>query len=461
MGIRNKERRRAKHQRREARNRQRDAWAGQHLGGSVGPPPELAVDLLLMGAAHAGCEGRDARAEVAELADREAGPRWCALVTERARLVLTEHVVSALGEGWEPRDVHAVLRRKVSSAAAGLSVAVLPQAVRVRGPDRARASRWEAQVAELASEARPLDVAAASWEDDIAAAVAAIGYLAHLGSLPDLFWPTRRPLPAGVDAGLLDRARALLAKAESTAFEEEADAFLSKAQELMTRHNLDRAALEEPEGGVDGVEARRCWLDDPYLKQKGYLLAVVAQANRCRTVSVDEYGFVTIFGHPDDISATEALFTSLLVHATKQMTTAGRPPHLAKVLEPENLFSQAMSGPEAAEQVRDLLAAIGRPSSSRPSYRRSFLIAYANQIGTRLREAALAATEAAVQSSGGALLPVLASRERGVDEAVAKMFPETSKVEFSVTDRAGWAAGRAAADLAELSLSPRLASARS
>ena len=460
MGIRNKERRRAKHQRREARNRQRNAWAGQYFGGPVGPPPELAVDVLLMGAAHAGCEGRDVRAEVAELADREAGPGWCALVTERARLALVEHVVSALGEGWEPRDVHAVLRRKVSLAAAGLSVAVLPQAVRERGPDRARASRWEAQSADLASDGRPLDVASASWEDDIAAAVTAIGYLAHLSPLPDLFWPARHPLPAGVDPGLLDRARALLAKAESTAFEEEADAFLAKAQELMTRHNLDRAALEEPGEGVDGVEARRCWLDDPYLKQKGYLLAVVAQANRCRTVSVEEYGFVTMFGHPDDISATEALFTSLLVHATKQMTSAGRLGRPAKGFELENLFSQAMSGPEATEQLRDFLAAMGRPKPSRPSYRRSFLIAYANQIGTRLRGAALAATEAAVQSTGGALLPVLANRERGVDEAVAKMFPETSKVEFSVTDGAGWAAGRAAADFAELSLSPMLASSR-
>jgi hypothetical protein len=459
MGTRNKERRRAKHQRREARNRQRNAWAGQRFGGSFGLPPELAVDVLVIGAAHAGCEGRDARAEVAKLADRKAGPGWCALVTQRARLALVENVVSALHGGWEPRDVHAVVRRKVSLAAAALTTAVLPEAVRERRPDGSRASRWEAQLADLAPDGHPLDVASATWEDDMAAAVAAIGYLAHLGSLPDLFWPTRRPLPAGVGPGLLDRARALLAKAESTAFEEEADAFLAKAQELMTRHNLDRAALEEPGEGVEGVEARRCWLDDPYLKQKGYLLAVVAQANRCKTVAVEEYGFVTIFGHPDDISATEALFTSLLAHATKQMTSAGRPGRPARAFELENLFSQAGSGPEPNEQLREFL--LGRPSSSRPSYRRSFLIAYANRIGTRLREAALAATEAAVQSSAGALLPVLANRERGVDEAVRKMFPETSPLELSVTDRAGWAAGQAAADLAELSLSPVLTRARS
>src|SRR5579875_100789 len=460
MGTRNKERRRAKHLRREARARQRSAWAGQHFGGSVGPPPELAVDMLVLSAAHARCEGRDARAEVAELADRRAGQGWCALVAQRARLALVDNVVSALREGWEPRDVYALLRRKVSVSAANLTAAVLAQAVAERRPDGYRASRWEAQLGELAADGRPLDITSDSWEDDLSAALAATGYLAHVAPLPELFWPTRRPLPPGVGPGLLDRARALLAKAESTDFEEEAEAFLAKAQELMTRHNLDRAALEEPGEGVEGVEARRCWLDDPYLKQKSYLLAVVAQANRCRTVSVEEYGFVTIFGHPDDISATEALFTSLLVHATTQLTSPRRQPRPPEALEPENLFSQAASGPGLAEQPGEQLGAMTRPSSSRPSYRRSFLIAYANRIGARLREAAMAATQAAVKSTSGALLPVLANRERGVDEAVRKMFPKTSTLEFSVTDRAGWAAGRAAADLAELCLSPVLSSAR-
>ncbi len=460
MGIRNRQRRRAKHQRREARSRERGTWAGEHIGGRGGPSPAALVDLLVLDAAHAGCEGRDPRPLVAELADQAAGPGWCSLVTERVRAALVAHLATALGGGWEPRDVHAVLRRKVSLPAANLSVALLPEAVRERRPGTDRAQRWELQLANIASEGRCLGTASASWADDIAAGVAAIGYLAHLMSLPDLFWPARRPLPADVAPGLLERARALLAKAESTAYEQEADAFLAKAQELMARYNLDRAALEEPGQGVGGIEARRCWLDDPYLKQKGYLLAVVAQANRCRTVAVDQYGFVTVFGHPDDISATEALFTSLLVHATKQMALPARLGAPEPAFEPGSLFSQAAAGPGLAEQPGEQLGAMTRPSSSRPSYRRSFLIAYANRIGARLREAATAATEAAVQSSGGALLPVLAGRERGVEEAVRKMFPETATTEFSVTDREGWAAGRAAADLAELSLSPKLVGPR-
>ena len=37
---------------------------------------------------------------------------------------------------------------------------------------------------------------------------------------------------------MLERVRALLAKAESTTFPEEADALTAKAQQLMTRHAL-------------------------------------------------------------------------------------------------------------------------------------------------------------------------------------------------------------------------------
>jgi hypothetical protein len=392
--------------------------------------------MMLMDAAHASCERRDAASVLTELTDRGAGPAWCALVTARVATALIDPLTAALSAGWEPRDISAVLRRKVGVSASDLVAAILPEALRSRRTDTVRAARWEAQVSELTADARRLGTASPTWDADICSAVAALGFLSHLGALPDLTSPTQRlGARPDLDPSLLDKVRALLAKAEATAFEEESDAFLSKAQELMTRHNLDRAVLHEAEqGGVVGIETRRCWLDDPYLRQKGFLLAVVAGANRCRSVSLYEYGFVTLFGHPDDLSTVEMLFTALLVHATKQMTLSGRAPEM---------------WPPGA----------GKRDASRPSYRRSFLLAYASRIGARLREAAASATDAAVESIGNSLLPVLAERERGVDEALRKMFPNTTKAEFSITDGAGWAAGQAAADLADLSWQPKLAGA--
>jgi hypothetical protein len=340
--------------------------------------------------------------------------------------------------------------------------AVLPEALRSHRPDTVREARWEAQVSELASDARRLATASPTWEADICTAVTALGFLSHLGALPELTSPTKRSgARADLDPSLLGKVRALLAKAEATAFEEESDAFLSKAQELMTRHNLDRAVLLEAEqGGGAGIEAHRCWLDDPYLKQKGFLLAVVARANRCRSVSLYEYGFVTLFGHPDDLSAAEMLFTALLVHATKHMTLPARARLTVAAVArpiPRDTPPDATAPDRQATEMGALSTAAR--DASWPSYRRSFLLAYASRIGARLREAAASATGAAVESIGNSLLPVLAERERGVGEALRKMFPNTTKAEFSITDAAGWAAGQAAADLADLSWQPKLVGA--
>jgi hypothetical protein len=402
------------------------------------------VDALVVGAAYG--EGDGAASSLACLVDGEAGPAWCELVTARVSLALVEHVTLVLEQGWEPLDISAVLRRRAGVAAAGLAEEALPEACARADACGPRSERWESQLADLVLGARPLSASAPDRARDVGAAVAAIGVMARLGPLPDLATAgaSQVRLP-GLDQAVLEKVRALLAKAEATTFDEEADAFFVKAQELMARHNLDRAVVDGAgEPGAVTVEARRCWLDDPYLKQKAYLLAVVARANRCRSVSVYEYGFVTLFGHPDDLSVTEMLFTALLVHATKHMTLPLRSQGGQRTLL-DGLPSDQV--PEAP----------GRPRASCPSYRRSFLLSYAERIGHRFAEAASAATQAAVRSSGEALLPVLASRERHVEEALQEMFPETKSTEYAVTDYEGWAAGRAAADLADLTLRSELA----
>jgi len=49
-----------------------------------------------------------------------------------------------------------------------------------------------------------------------------------------------------------------------------------------------------------------------------------------------------------------------------------------------------------------------------------------------------------------ALVPVLADRNDAVESACADAFPRTVRRSISVSNAAGWAAGRAAADLASL-----------
>jgi uncharacterized protein DUF2786 len=219
---------------------------------------------------------------------------------------------------------------------------------------------------------------------------------------------------------LLARVRGLLNKAESTEFPEEAEALTAKAQELMARYAIDRAALEDP--APSAVEIRRLKVDDPYARAKVVLLQTVADANRCRSVWHAYEGLCSVFGSSHELDTTELLYTSLLTQATTAMLAAGADGHHART----------------------------------PSFRRAFLLAYARRIGERLRASVEAEVDAGVARHGESLLPVLARRRQAVDEAIEAAFPRISSFSARTSNGRGWMAGRAAADLADLAAGGRL-----
>jgi hypothetical protein len=191
----------------------------------------------------------------------------------------------------------------------------------------------------------------------------------------------------------------------------------------MTRHAIERTLADAAEPAQRTPVVRRLWLDAPYTSAKAMLVGAVARSNHCSSVRIVGFDFVTLVGFERDLAGVELLSTSLLVQATRAMTASG--------------------------------AQVGRYGQSRTrSFRRSFLIAYATRIGERLRESAAGAESAADAESGGALVPVLAARDGAVDDAVAAMFPELTHTRVSVSNAAGWGAGRAAADLARFDAYP-------
>lgn len=220
-----------------------------------------------------------------------------------------------------------------------------------------------------------------------------------------------------VDAAVLERVRALLAKAESTTFHAEAEALSAKAHQLMARHAIDRAMVLR--GDDDGVGSRRIGIDDPYAVAKVQLLAQVADACNCRAIWSEPFALVTVFGHAADLDTVELLHTSLLVQATTAMLAAG------------------------ADRA-------GHRSRSR-GFRSSFLLAYAHRVGERLRQVTAATVAEAASDHGDALLPVLASRIDAVEAAVREACPHLVTRRTSIADDAGWAAGTAAASHADLS----------
>lgn len=255
--------------------------------------------------------------------------------------------------------------------------------------------------------------------------------LALLWELPEL--PATLPPPGStlgaatggssrLDPRMTARVRALLAKAESTTFEDEAEAFTAKAQELIARHAIDEALLHEVDD-VGDPSVRRLVVDDPYADAKASLIASVARANRCRVVYSPDFGWVTAIAYDHDLDAVELLATSLLTQATAAMTRHG--------------------------PVRD---ASGR--SRTRSFRRSFLFGFGHRIGERLLTATDQEVAASVSTEAGEgrLLPVLAAREDRLDEAQAAAFPDLVSHRTTISNGSGWRAGKAAAELADLDL---------
>jgi Protein of unknown function (DUF2786) len=432
MGTKNRERRRVKQSKRRKQQRERASWqeTNPDARGLQGPADaDEMADELILAAAHADCEGFDHATHLPSLIEILAqgmgleGGRD--LVAGRLGSLVQSAIARVLDSGWAPHEISRVVRRQAGATAASIMAGSLAEVTSRRHPG----GHSPESATRQAKRVRKLDPASPSWKADLATTIAAFCVLEHLPVLRDLggIRSRTRNVRSHEEERTFTRIRGLLTKAESSDYSEESDAFMAKAQELMTRYCIDRTMVEADaeEDGIQQVDARRVWLEDPYIEAKALLLANVASANRARAVVDPVFGFSTLVGHPEDLDATDLLFTSLLVQAMGRITALGKDPTFGR-------------------------------RSRKPSYRRSFFVGYAGRIGSRLREANEAATVAADHAFGNCLLPVLARREEQLDAAVGTLFGELEELKFSLTDVAGWAAGTAAADMAELAVREKL-----
>jgi len=362
---------------------------------------------------------------------------------------LVDIVDRALEAGWQPIDLVHATKRKFSQRTSRLVVAcVAVHSRRQSAADRAPAD-WLDQLHTLGvyhrargtivggaaepvptwarqEKVHPDDVAPTAG--DVLVFLRSLRHLQQIGPLPSQ-WPASnkgtgggRPTattPQGeVEPKLLNRVRALLAKAESTAFEAEAEAFTAKAQQLMTQHSIDVAMLAAATalGARRGVVVRRVHIDDPYADEKSVFLAAIARVNAVRCVWSPEAGFSTLIGFPVDVQLSDLLFTSLLVQATR-------------------------SSAEATAHDRRLRTA---------AFRRAFMVAFADRVAERLDQSRRQATVDAGQHYGEGMLPVLAKREAEVDEVYREVFPKVVTRKARSYDAHGWHAGRAAGDRADI-----------
>ncbi|GAA2140692.1 DUF2786 domain-containing protein [Glycomyces algeriensis] len=333
--------------------------------------------------------------------------------------------------GWMPREALSALRKSLSPEAVRAG-AVMMRGQLARYRDMQLSDRWNVQREELAAIAPFAGVAKASaglgrW-DRIVLWGAVLEALDFLSGLPKI--PKVEPLPGDLlithglgvaeSSRVYEKIRALLAKAESTDSDAEAEAFTAKAQQLIARHSINEALLSEAGQGKRDPEALRVIIERPYEQPKSELLAQIADANHCRSVYWPDGGFTTLIGDRADLRSVELLFNSLLVQATAAMTRVG-----------------SVSAKRGKSQTR--------------SFRQSFLASFAMRIGERLRESAEDTAREYTEETGTDLVPVMRQRDQRVDSRTEELFP---RLKFGrgtrITNYEGHIAGLAAADAARL-----------
>jgi hypothetical protein len=244
---------------------------------------------------------------------------------------------------------------------------------------------------------------------------------------------------------VLDKIGKLLAQAEGTTNEHEAEAFVSRAQELATHYAVDlelaraRQAERRLRAQEDAVEQRTLHVGERGRRgnrQLVMLYVVVAAANDVLVNVAHDSTFVIGFGYAEDLEVVERLWASL---ATQMAGAAGR---------------RLRAGEHRAAGV----AAV--------SWRLSFYDGWLHAVQQRLEQARARALAAPVaEAGGGTVSGALVLRAKA--ERVKEFHDRASQARGSwrgATDRqvhrGAWRAGEAdgrTARLGEPEIAPRRA----
>jgi hypothetical protein len=236
-----------------------------------------------------------------------------------------------------------------------------------------------------------------------------------------------------VDISKLEKIRALLDKAESTAdlFPAEAEALTAKAIELMERYRIDEAMIADARPSQDRGEIIEKTVfagSGPYVNARVMLADSIARNHSVRLLIGGGYRGKTLYfiGYETDVALTEMLYTSLLVQATRALgsseTRASKPSHVHGT-----------------------------------SFCRSFLLAFAETIGMRLNSASRR-VEGEERSDGRSVALVLADRKTAVDEDVLRRYGKL-RPSAPITAGSSWEgayAGARAAQKADLGTDRRV-----
>lgn len=322
--------------------------------------------------------------------------------------VITDAVVEAAQRGWTPEDLRHLLGPRINHYIAASHHRVAP----VVG--EAMRQCWRRQT----YPALGMKLSAADIEE----------MLSILFGLPPLrdenILTDMEALDSSVSAGpedahqkIREKVANLLRKAESTTFENEAEALVAKAQQLRQRYRLNSVLDDAPCYDNDALFAIHVHLHSPWARHQYILLANIAAGNSCSTILMAQDAIASVIGHPQDIRHTVELFTSLNRQREHFVRTAPG-------------------------------AAIAARAGQTTSYRRSFFLSYASRIGALLQSV----NEEMPDSKGSDQQALVLLQERGKEAAnyLSSQFSGSVGMSFSSRHRQGSIDGHDAASRAHL-----------
>lgn len=322
---------------------------------------------------------------------------------------LLDSIVGAAQRGWTPDDLLHVAGRDIHP--------LLYQAA-PRIPARVASPALRHEWLMLAPPKNPFykPQRVSEWLDQVP-------FLPHLRDVQILANPLNPRLDGdSQDTRIRRKVEALLRKAESTSFPDEADALVARAQQLRQDYRLSD---ESPDGPA---VARRIRLSAPYVKHKFTLLCALCRANGVSSLLLHDSGIATLFGAPEDVEHVCDLYPSLERQCRHFMNTG-------------------------------VGADLARMYGQTASYRRSFQLAYAARIAELLMEANDAAAAAPQPNAGekpaardeeNARVPVVVRRTALAEQERARLFPHLSTMSLSANHALGLRDGVEAAESSHL-----------
>jgi hypothetical protein len=230
-----------------------------------------------------------------------------------------------------------------------------------------------------------------------------------------------------MNAGKLAQIQALLAKAEATTFDSEAEALRAKAFELIARYGLEEAlTASRAEIKVEPVK-EFFTIEGNYHNRRVLLLHGIARAMRCETIMMTKRlrkgqkpsnTTLLVYGMPSDIERVKVLWFSLNLQMGSEMNRS-------LVHKPKGVHGRTWCV--------------------------NFVNAYAVEVAQRVQAAENQAEDNEVQFGDSRFALVLVANKEMVSDMFTKENRGVQKVNFAQTaSSAGWAAGSRAGEKANL-----------